>query len=574
MGQVPSVSSVPPNGATGVALDAPLVFTFDVEMEDMVAIPTIPGIFVGNFEVTPASVPGYDCTWSDDLKILTCETDRDLPPNTTITWKLNPAGALLAFASAGGIPLATTTGSFTTGTGGGGGGGGGGEGAPKLVSTVPSNGSIGVSLTSTVQFVFDQEMKRTPGIGGTPPTVLGAIQWIGTGIDAAKFTYAWSADGKTLTAEYAGDFPPFAQVGWALNPEAGTVKLESAAGVALESGEYSGGFVTASSGGGGGGGNECDIDGIPDSWGFYTISKILNYVQTSASEPTASQEDLFQFGALVRGPEAGPAVTVGSVAIPPNRTQALEGTPIGGFYFYNDTKDTPALLNAAYPGGGYTLRFTLSGQAERVVPMTMPAGTPPVPRIENFAEAQAVNATQAFTLRWNAFTGATSQDSLMISIMDRANVVFQAPDPCVPRELAPTATSVVIPANTLAANKTYQATLSFGDIFFMSTNSIPNMAGFGSVSATTEFAIKTGTGGGTPATPARFTGYRVLPNGRPHLTLNGAPLSAYTLQRATRIQPGNWEPIGIVTTDPAGNGTYEDTQAGASFPLFYRAVAN
>ena len=410
-------------------------------------------------------------------------------------------------------------------------------------------------------------MKKT---GGT-----GAIQWIGNGIDASKFTYSWSADGKVLTAEYAGDFPALGQVAWALNPAAAAAKLESVAGVALESDTYSGGFITAASGGGGGGGgNECDSDGVPDSWGFYAITKILNYVQTSAGEPTSSQEDRFQFGALARGPTAGPAVSAGSVAIPPNRTQALEGTPIGGFYFYNDTKDTPALLNAAYPGGAYTLRFTLSGQAERVVPMTMPAGTPPAPRIENFAEAQAVNATEAFTLRWNAFTGATSQDSLMLSIMELANVVFQAPDPCVPRELAPTATSVVIPANTLAANKTYRATLSFGDIFFTSTNSIPSMAGFGSVSATTEFTIKTGTGGGTSATPARFTDYKLLPNGRPQLTLKGAPLSAYTLQRATRIQPGNWAPIGIVTTDPAGNGTYEDAQAGASFPLFYRAVAN
>ena len=126
----------------------------------------------------------------------------------------------------------------------------------------------------------------------------------------------------------------------------------------------------------------------------------------------------------------------------------------------------------------------------------------------------------------------------MLSIMDQATVVFQAPDPCVPRELAPTATSIVLPANTLTAGKTYRATLSFGDVFYFSTNTIPNMSGFSSVSSTTEFEIKTTTGGGgEPAAPARFTGSRMLDNDRPQMTLTGTAGRTYTLQRATRIGP-------------------------------------
>lgn len=570
----PKVATVTPaNGATGVSITSPLVFVFDQAMDQNVLIvPTIPGFFTGNLEVTPAGVPSFDCEWSTGGRTLTCTPSDDLPGDTTVNWKLNPSGALLRLTSAGGVPLATTSGSFAT-VAGGGGGGGGNEGEPKLVASSPVNGATSVPVTALVQFVFDVAMKKSPGIGGAPPFAPGAVAWAGTGLDPAKFTYSWSADGKTLTAEYSGDFPGTTQVSWALNSASAIVKLESDAGVELPEGMYSGVFMTGA--GSGGGGGECDPSGVPDTWGFYSVSKVFNYLQMSANDPAGAVEDAFQFGAVVRSPEAGPAVTAGQVIVPPNVSKALEGAPFGGILFFNDTKNTAAELNTAYPGGSYTLRLTQTGQAERSIPMTMPATTPPVPKVANFAEAQAVNATQPFTLRWNAFTGASGDDSLMLSIMDQATVVFQAPDPCVPRELAPTATSIVLPANTLTAGKTYRATLSFGDVFYFSTNTIPNMSGFSSVSSTTEFEIKTTTGGGgEPAAPARFTGSRMLDNDRPQMTLTGTAGRTYTLQRATRIGPGDWQTAGTVVMDAAGNGTFEDPAVGGTYPRFYRAVAN
>ncbi len=568
----PKVSTVTPaTGATGVELTSSLVFVFDQIMGDTPVVPSIPGLFVGNLQVTPASVPMFECEWSEDSRTLTCTPGGDLPPSTTVNWTLNPAGAVLKISSGGGVALATTTGSFTTAAGGGGGGGGGNEGDPKLLATTPANGATAVPVTAAVRFVFDQAMQKNPGVGGAPPFAPGAVAWAGTGLDPAKFTYAWSQDGKTLLAEYSGDLPGSSEISWALNPATALVKLANEAGNELPEGLYSGSFTTAA---GSGGGEPCDSNGIPDEWGVYTVSKVFNYVQESAADPTGVLEDALNFGAVVQSPELGPAVTAAQVTVPSNAAKTLEGVPFGGFFVFSEVFDTPAALNTAYPGGNYTLKFTQIGQSERSIAMTMPGSTPPTPKISNFAEAQAINATQAFTVRWNAFTGASADDSILFSIMDQATEVFSAPDPCVPRELAVTATSIEIPANTLAAGKSYRATLSFGDVFYFSSNAVPNMVGFASVSVTTELEIRTTGGGGPgPAAPARFTSYRMLENGRPQMSLTGTAGRTYTLERATRISPGDWQAAGTVVMDAGGNATFEDAQPGAFRPLYYRAVA-
>ncbi len=568
-------STSPADGATGVSVTSSLVFVFDQAMGAIPIVPSVPGFFVGNLEVTPASVTPFDCGWSADGRTLTCEAGGDLPSDTTLNWKLNPAGSLLPITSAGGVALATTSGSFSTGTGSGsgGGGGGGGEEVPKLVSTTPSTGATGVPVSTSVRFVFDQAMQKNPAVGGAPPFAPGAVAWIGNGLDPAKFTYSWSADGTTLTAEYSGNLPGAAEVSWVLNPPNSLLKLMSEGGEALPDALYSGAFTTGT--GSGGGGGECDPDGTPEDWGIYSLTKTLNYVQESAADPVAALEDAFQFGAFVAPPEAGPAVLAAKVTIPPNKDQDLLAVPIGGFLFFSDSKNTAAELNSAYPGGSYTLRFSPMGQAERVFPMTMPAATPPVPKVANFAEAQAVDVAQPFTLRWNAFTGAAANDLVQLSIIDLTEVVFQAPNPCVPVELDPTATSIVIPAHTLVANRTYRATLAFSDTFYFSTNAVPNMSGFGSVTSSTEFSIGTGTGGGPgPAAAARFTTYILPDNGRPQMSLTGSPGRAYTIERATRVAPGDWRTAGTVVMDATGNASFEDPQPGGLFPLFYRAVAN
>jgi hypothetical protein len=202
-------------------------------------------------------------------------------------------------------------------------------------------------------------------------------------------------------------------------------------------------------------------DRLSDELGSYGISKTSNYRQTSAADPLPDTVDgSFVFIASVASPSLSAAVT-GSVTEPDNTQHALSG--VGGFGQFFETAASEAALDTAFPAGSYTLRFTLAGQTEQVATMTMPSEGPPIPKITNFEEAQDVNPSVDFTLRWNGFSGAGPNDHISMYISDtNGNVVFQAPNLCVPRELPATATSVLIPANTLRTNQTYTAAIFTG----------------------------------------------------------------------------------------------------------------
>lgn len=563
-GQAPQlVSSDPANNATGVPPDAPLVFTFDREMNtDIPLVPSIPGLFVGNIEFEPAGAVMVEGTWSSNKRVLTCVPLDGWPPSTTVTWKLNPPGTFFSLTSADGIPLATVSGRFTTSSG-----GGGGE-APELLFSIPADGAVGVEVTASVLFVFDRPMQ-------TNVSVAGAIRWAGNGLDPARFTYRWSADGQTLTADYDGDLPALTAITWLLNWAGSPSQLMSAAGEPLPADTYGGYFFTGTSGGGGGG--NCQPDGLPETWGGYSLFKSGSYVQTSAADPQPAAESPFQFAALVTSPRNGPMATAGSVTLPGGARKDLSAAPFGGYLAFYEDFGNNAALDAAYPGGTYILRFTQSGQPERQINLPVPSTIPPVPKITNYDAAQAVNPALNFTLQWNAFSGASGLDSISLTILETnltgGNVVFQAPDRCVPRELPVTATSIVIPAGTLQSNRTYQASLTFNKVGYASTNAVPEMAGFAGVTRTTEFTLRTG-GGAMVGTPARFTGYRLLPNGQLELTFTGTPNHPYTLQRATSLSARDWVNAGSVTTDATGRGVFVETAGGLPAVRFYRAVTN
>jgi hypothetical protein len=346
--------------------------------------------------------------------------------------------------------------------------------------------------------------------------------------------------------------------------------IQSEEGEPLATDTYSGSFTTAA---GQGGGGDCDPDGVSDDWGTYSLSKNGSYGQTSAADPVPLAEDPFALYVGVMGPQAGPAVTGGFLALPNGGNRPLQG--FGTAYFFTESAATEAAIDTAYPAGNYALHFSQTGQPERVIAMNMPAANVPVPKIINFADAQAVNANLNFNLQWNPFTGAGANDHLSLVISDaQSGVVFEAPDLCVPRELPVTATSVILPAGTLQMDKTYHASLTFMRTFYFVTNAVPSMAGFGALSKSTEFTVKTGTGGGGGGAPARFTGYRLLPGGETEMDLTGTTAASYTIQRTSNLLLQGWQPVGVVIMDAAGKTTFRDTDGGKIMPLFYRAVTN
>jgi hypothetical protein len=553
------VSVTPVDGATLVPTTSSLVFVFDQDMDTAVPpFQSIANVIAGNFEVlAPNFNQSLLASWGADKRTLTIKPAIQFP-YATFTWRLNPTGSIFPFKSKTGVALATVSGTFATGVGG---------TAPKLGSSNPANNATRVDLDIQVVFNFDQVMKTNTAIAGAPPAVAAAVAWSGTGLDPAKFTYSWSANGRSLVCDYTGDLPPSTEIGWELNPPAAPVQLENPAGLRLPSGTYSGHFRTGS-------GIPCDPT-PPRLTGAATASTAM---APSSSAPPATRPPLsggqgFTFGTFVTSPPLGPAATNGSLTRPDGSRTNLLTIP-GNYLQSYERAGTDAALDALAPPGPYTLRFTQVGSPERSIVIDVPTNHPPIPRITNFEAAQAIDANADFVLAWNGIPDAGERDSISLTVVGAdGRLVFMAPDPCVPLELPASATSVVIPARTLPTNSLASATLVFNRLYYFSTNEVPKMSGFANLGRTVQFNLATGSRP-APASPATFSEYRLLANGRPQLLLSGSPGRAYTIQRAGTPGPAaGWSTVATVTPDAAGRTTFEDSQTGASFPRFYRAVA-
>ena len=136
------VTVVPADGASGVATNSPIVFTFDQDMNRVFPFATVSTV-VGNVTFDPAKLNLFG-TWGADKRTLTFKPSVGLPYDTTISWTLNPPGGSTfpQFSSAAGQVLATVSGSFHT--------------APyvppppvpKLVSVTPTNNATRLAYLS------------------------------------------------------------------------------------------------------------------------------------------------------------------------------------------------------------------------------------------------------------------------------------------------------------------------------------------------------------------------------------------------------------------------------------------
>ncbi len=554
----PKIVSVSPvDGATQVPVTAALVIVFDQDMD--VTVPPVQSTsgFVGSFDFkAPGFTQPLSGTWGADKRTMTIKPALPLP-YATFTWTLNPPTQFpfIRIKSAAGVDVATVSGTFTTGIA---------TTTPHLGSSVPFNGATDVSVDVLVEFRFDQPMKKETALGGNPPTTPGAVAWTGNGIDPKKFNYSWSTDGRSLFCAYATNFPTNTVISWALNPTGAAVKLQGTNGQAVASDTYSGEFTTTAR-------REDCLGQLPDSWGQYGIYKNSNYQQTSSADPIPDPTiDPYTFSALVVSSQFGQGVKTGSLTLPNGTVKTLPS--LGSVAQFYETSETEPPLNAAYPAGTYTLRFQQNVGNEVSINMTLPSTAPPIPKILNLPELQSIAPGADFTLRWNPFTGATGDAFISVYITDEnGTAVFQAPDYCLPRPLPVTATSVVVPAGTLRTNKTYACGILFSQPFYRSTNAVPFMAGSGDVIRKTVFSVRT-TGAGTPV-PAQLTAYRLLPNGNPQFVIRGTAGASYSIQRATQLSPGNWTELGVVNLPASGEYTFEDTQTGKPFPLFYKVVS-
>ncbi len=406
-----------------------------------------------------------------------------------------------------------------------------------LVAVDPVMNASGVPTSKAVRFTFDTPMNpdRTEAVFYQPPfTQLPA-------------TGAWTFGYTVLTCTPSPSWPGGTMVAWSLD---GIDFFDE------ETVSEDGFFTTSGSGGGGDGHGTNAITGL-------VIQAVHFYVQTNATEPVIDSELGYTFSAIV------------SLSSNRTATAVTLDLPTGGYldlvqnmffledYFAQDFTNSVAGFNAAYPGETYT--YSIYGTpSDLVVPLSLspPAQQPNPPHISNLADAQAINPTQAFTLNWDAFLNGAATNYISVEIDD----VFSSPDPTEPGALTGTARSVVIPADTLQPNTTYEGSVTFHRV--TSTTNATHWTA--SVRAThTEFTLRTGDGS-VPSGPISFTNSVVSLDGTFSCQIQASPGQSVSILRSTTLLPGSWSPV-LTTSSETGVIEFTDGPIAANPHRFYRA---
>lgn len=172
----PTVSStLPPDGATNVAVDSAITITFSKAMNRSAS------------EAAFSATPAIDCdfAWNAASTVLTCAPTADLATDTTYTVTVATSAV-----DAGGTPLAAPV-SFAFSTG--------DEvttDVPSVVATDPSDGASDVSIGTTINVTFSTQMDVATvqaAFSSQPPVACG---------------FAWDASETTLTCTPNAELAP------------------------------------------------------------------------------------------------------------------------------------------------------------------------------------------------------------------------------------------------------------------------------------------------------------------------------------------------------------------------------
>ena len=205
---------------------------------------------------------------------------------------------------------------------------------------------------------------------------------------------------------------------------------------------------------------------------FYAVFKTQIFEQDNPFAPALREENHHNnrkpltFGVFI--------ATTGSNTVTSATVQAPGGSPLaiarndGGDNSFNFEAgyETKLALDAAFTDGDYTVVINAANDGQKTVTLNLSGDTyPNAPRISNLLAGQSINHAADFTLTWDAFSGGGANDIIMVEVeLDSpsgSSNVFSTPNPGEPGQLDGTATSVVIPANTLAAGSRYNLTVRF-----------------------------------------------------------------------------------------------------------------
>jgi hypothetical protein len=497
-----------------------MVFTFSKAMDTAQSSATFFNTTLGMVDVTDA--------WSAGDTVLTCTpTANNWPAQTQVQWLFsgtdidgNPSP-----------PIGFVSGLFTTGTG----GGTTDTNPPVLVLSAPTNNATGVGVNRLIRFTFNEAMQAGH-----------SIQW-SANLTEAKFAYSWSVDATILTCTYSDNLPTNAVITWKLNPSGSPALFKDTAGNALAANLYAGSFTTSNTN------DLCNGKQVYDPRGSFSVSWQATYVQTGNGTPIVDTNSLPRFFASLAALTNNPAISA-QVQLPGG--SSLDLTNYFGTTFLNfDEYASQAQLDASRPPGNYTLHVNRAVVGSQSLTLGHQAGDwPPTPQILNLPALQSADPTADVVVQWDGFTGAGVGDSISFTLTLGNELIYSAPDPCVPIVLEKTATLIILPRGLLAAGRSYDASLRYFHLGAFDTNTIPDIVAFAGVSKQLNFTIVTG--GGVPAKSPTI-GKPSLQNNQLQFQVTGAsPSQSIQLQESASLQPGSWTTVQTVPADALGAATF------------------
>jgi len=417
---------------------------------------------------------------------------------------------------------------------------------PYLDSVAPNWNENDIELNSIITFVFDEAMD-------TSVDESQAITWTGLA-DPTLFQYSWSLDGHRLFCNYAPGLPASATIGWELNPDGSVTKLRDAEGNQLDA-FNSGEFST----------KDTSNIGVPDA-ARAELFKGRFYEQRAAGSSTLIDYFVDLYVALngvstvssldLLTPGQGSSTDIGQLE--------WDHREIGGEGIFAEQAD----LDFIFPNGTYTLTLHTVNDGEKTVDLDMNSDAyPNAPVIQNFVATQTWDSTQPLTLTWNAMSGGTSSDFIVVYIESENACFFETPEIGVSGALDGTATSVTIPANTLPPGRALEVEVAFIKVLTNNTTQYPGVITSGIASVTAAKIQTTGD-------PLKPTVNIVLGGVMPTLTITGEQGRIYEVSTSPDLL--TWTPRYSVWLNGAdcegilGSGQFDDYDGAGQASRFYR----
>ncbi|MEY2408185.1 MAG: hypothetical protein QOF48_855 [Verrucomicrobiota bacterium] len=232
--------------------------------------------------------------------------------------------------------------------------------------------------------------------------------------------------------------------------------------------------------------------------GYYGVAKGALFTQTNAGAPQLHLGYPFQFQATVAPVTNGLLGATGHVSF----SSFLLGPRFAGAPFtFTDRHPTLDQLDLYYPDGTFAISMATAHEGIRSGSIVLAGDDyPNPPVITSYAQAQAINPSNDYTLRWSGFTGGTTNDFVFVQIDSGNGAVFRTSQiPGAAGALNGTNTSVVISSNILAPGRAFLGRVVFMKVASSNLTAYPGVPGVSGYFTQTDFYLATtGVGDATP----------------------------------------------------------------------------